>query len=100
MKSQRSKATDISKKVKKEVWERDGHKCIFCGSAYAMPNVHVIPRSKGGLGIPQNIVTGCLNCHHLMDQSVHRKEYIDYANKYLDSIYGKRNEQDLIYKKF
>lgn len=61
-----------------------------------MPNVHVISRANGGLGIEQNIVTGCLECHRKMDQSVHRKQMIDYANKYLDSIYGKR--ENLTYK--
>ena len=62
-----------------------------------MPNVHVIPRSKGGLGIPENIVTGCLQCHHMMDQSPERQKYIDYANQYLDRIYGPR--ENLVYKK-
>ena len=100
MKSKRSKATDISKSVKENVWERDGHKCIFCGSRYAMPNVHVIPRSKGGLGIEKNIVTGCLNCHFKMDNSPEREKYIEKANNYLDSIYGERNIDELIYKKF
>ena len=98
MKSQRSKATDIPQKVKKIVWERDGHRCIFCGSYYAMPNTHVVPRSKGGLGIEQNIVTACLNCHRNMDQTTKRELYVEKANEYLDSIYGKR--ENLTYKKF
>lgn len=96
MKSKRSKSTDIPQKVKKIVWERDNQRCIFCGSHYAMPNVHVISRANGGLGIEQNIVTGCLECHRKMDQSVYRKQMVDYANKYLDSIYGKR--ENLTYK--
>ncbi len=49
--SKRSKACDISPKVKKKVWERDNHCCIICGSPYAMPNAHYIARSQGGLGI-------------------------------------------------
>lgn len=63
-----------------------------------MPNAHVIPRSKGGLGIEENVITACLNCHHKMDQSTNRKIYLQIANQYLDSIYGKR--QNLTYKKF
>lgn len=100
MKSKKSKKTDISKKVKEEIWDRDNHRCIFCGSAYAMPNVHVIPRSKGGLGIPENVVTGCLECHRKMDQSTKRNEYLERANAYLDKIYGARNIDDLVFKKF
>lgn len=44
--SKRSKACDISPKVKKKVWERDNHCCIICGSPYAMPNAHYIKRSQ------------------------------------------------------
>lgn len=100
MKSRRSKATDIPQNVKKIVWERDNHKCIFCGSYYAMPNAHIVPRSKGGLGIEQNIVTACLECHRKMDQSSLRKIYLQIAKQYLNSIYGNYNEADLVYKKF
>lgn len=62
-----------------------------------MPNAHVISRASGGLGVEQNIVTACLNCHRLMDQSPQRKMYISIANDYLDSIYGER--KDLVYRK-
>ena len=65
-----------------------------------MPNVHVISRSKGGLGIPENTVTGCIECHYKMDQTSLRETYIKIANQYLDSIYGPRNYDDLVYKKF
>ena len=65
MKSKRAKACDISKKVKDRVWERDGGRCIICGSPYAMPNSHYIRRSQGGLGIEENIVTMCLCCHNM-----------------------------------
>ena len=62
-----------------------------------MPNAHVISRANGGLGIEQNIVTACLDCHNRMDQSPQRKIYLKIANDYLDSIYGER--KDLVYHK-
>ena len=99
MKSKRSKATDISLKVKEDVWERDGHRCIFCGSKYAMPNAHYIPRSKGGLGISKNVVTACIDCHSKMDNSVHRKEYLEKTRKYLMKCYPDWDESELIYEK-
>ena len=100
MKSKRAKACDISPKTKQIVWDRDGQRCIFCGSPYAMPNAHVVSRGKLGLGIEQNVVTACLNCHRKMDQTIHRKEMLEKANKYLDAIYGERNTEDLVYKNF
>lgn len=46
-KHQRTKATDISQVVKKEVWERDNHRCIFCDIEVPVSNAnaHFIPRS-------------------------------------------------------
>ena len=89
MKSKRSKACDISQKTKRIVWERDHERCIFCGSHQAMPNAHVLPRSKGGLGVPENIVTACWQCHEAMDHSSQRERMLKQANHYLDEIYGK-----------
>lgn len=50
MKSKRSQACEISQKVKKIVWERDKHKCIFCGRyvPQTCANAHYIKRSQRG----------------------------------------------------
>lgn len=103
MKHRRSKATDISQKVKNIVWERDNHCCIICGSPYAMPNAHYISRAQGGLGIPENIVTMCLKCHDEYDNGKDRERIsIGYRIEgYLIGCYGdKWNQRDLIYKKY
>ena len=50
LKSKRAKATEITKQVKLEVWERDKGRCVVCGNSYiVLPNAHVVPRSKGGM---------------------------------------------------
>lgn len=97
--SKRTKACDITNKVKIKVWERDEYRCIFCGSSQAMPNVHYIPRAKGGLGIEQNVVTACIECHMLLDQSVLRKEMLEKAKRHLQKHYEDWNEESLVYKK-
>ena len=99
MKSKRAKACDITKKVKDIVWERDGHKCIICGSYQAMPNSHYIRRSQGGLGIEENIVTMCQRCHYMYDQGGERESIASYTERYLRSKYPNWNPQNLIYKK-
>ena len=100
MKTKRSKACDITQAVKKKVWERDGGLCIVCGNPQSMPNAHFIPRSKGGLGIEQNIVTLCLNCHHNFDNTSQRPVYREYIRKYLQGKYGANwGIEKLIYKK-
>lgn len=100
MKTARSKACDITKGVKKKVWERDGQRCIVCWSRNAMPNAHFIPRSKGGLGVEQNIVTLCQDCHRAYDQTPQRPIHQAFIRNYLKEKYGPTwNEEDLIYKK-
>lgn len=99
MKTKRAKACDITKKVKDRVWERDGGRCIICGSGWAMPNSHYIRRSQGGLGIEENIVTMCHRCHYMYDQGGDRKAIATYTEKYLRSKYPNWNPEKLIYKK-
>ena len=99
MKTKRSKACDITQKVKERVWERDGGKCIICGSYQAMPNSHYIRRSQGGLGIEENVVTMCQRCHALYDQGVDREAIAAYTRNYLRKIYPGWDESKLIYKK-
>lgn len=95
----RTKALDISKKVKDIVWERDNHCCILCGNPYAMPNAHYIARSHSGLGIEQNIVTLCHACHHQYDNTADRKIIKKEIAEYLQNHYPNWNEEDLVYKK-
>lgn len=108
MKTKRSKATDIKEKVKKIVWERDKHRCVVCGNyCNVMPNAHYIPRSKGGLGIEQNIVTLCTEftenqCHRRYDFGTKEERKIigEKIKKYLQSKYDNWDEKDLTYKKY
>lgn len=99
MKTKRSRACDIPKKVKDIVWERDGHSCIICGSGQAMPNSHFIRRSQGGLGIEENIVTMCMRCHSMYDQYIDREAMEGFTEKYLRSKYPEWDKEKLIYKK-
>lgn len=99
LKSKRSRACDIPKKVKDKVWERDHNRCIICGSFYAKPNAHYIPRSKGGLGIEENIVTLCERCHYDYDHTTFRKEMGEYIEAYLKRKYPGWEKEKVLYKK-
>lgn len=99
MKSKRSKACEIPKKVKEIVYERDSGRCIVCGKN-GIPNAHYIRRSQGGLGIEQNIVTLCTKCHHDFDNGNMRQKIGKIIHDYLQSIYDDWDEKDLIYDKW
>ncbi len=98
MKSARTRACDITRAVKERVWERDGGKCIICGTHRAMPNSHFIPRSAGGLGIEENITTMCFACHNAFD-GVGRQQLFPVVRQYLKSRYPGWDEEKLIYRK-
>ena len=107
-KSRRAKATDIPWTVKMAVWERDNGCCVVCGNNHnVMPNAHYIPRSRGGLGIEQNVVTLCTEltenkCHRRFDfgSREEREEIGEKIRQHLMDCYGSEwNEADLYYKK-
>ena len=102
MKSKRTKACEIPHKVKETVWERDNHRCVFCGRWVPVSNAccHAIPRSHGGLGVDRNIVTGCAECHFRLDNTSDREVMLDKAKTYLRDKYKGWNERDLIYDKY
>lgn len=101
-KKKRTLATSISLNTKQIVWKRDKHKCIFCQKEVPLfnANAHLVKRSQGGLGIPENLVTACDDCHYEEDMGKNCKEYEMRAETYLKNYYGSTWErQNLIYKK-
>lgn len=97
--SRRAKALEIPQSVKRRVWERDGAQCILCGNREAMPNAHYISRAQGGLGVEQNVVTLCADCHRRYDQSTEREMLRKLIKRYLQIQYEDWNEEHLRYRK-
>lgn len=98
-KSQRTKALEIPPRVKEAVYERDGGACIWCAKQ-GQPNAHYIPRSRGGLGIEENILTLCWDCHMKYDQTDNRERMGVFFKGYLKSKYADWDETKLVYKKY
>lgn len=53
----------ISKQVMIDVWNRDGGKCVKCGSQDKLEYDHIIPFSKGGSNTFRNIQLLCESCN-------------------------------------
>ncbi len=45
------------------VLDRDGYKCQLCGAKQDLHLHHIVPRSKGGVDRPENLITLCSECH-------------------------------------
>ena len=93
----RTKALSIPPKVKAQVWDRDLHRCVLCGTPCASPDAHFISRAQGGLGIPENIVPLCRACHDRYDNRAVLRERL---RDHLMTWYPNWDEQNLIYKKW
>lgn len=49
--------------TRRSVLERDGHSCVYCGRR-AESIDHVVPRSRGGEHVWDNVVASCRTCNH------------------------------------
>jgi 5-methylcytosine-specific restriction endonuclease McrA len=50
--------------TRRAVFARDGGHCVYCGATAATID-HVVPRSRGGLHVWENVVSACHRCNHL-----------------------------------
>ena len=57
------KTRRITQEVKDKVWNRDGGKCVECGSNENLEFDHIIPHSKGGANTYRNIQLLCEPCN-------------------------------------
>jgi hypothetical protein len=57
------KRKPISQNIKDKVWNRDGGKCVECGSNEKIEFDHIIPFSKGGTDTYRNLQILCEKCN-------------------------------------
>ena len=96
----KTKATSIPGKVKAAVWRRDFGRCVLCGSRNAGPHCHYIRRSQCGLGVEENIWTGCAACHEAFDGEATDGPLHQEVEAHLRSQYPGWDKRDLIYQKY
>lgn len=49
------------------LFRRDNHRCLYCGGVFTRDQLtrdHVIPRSKGGKDVWENVVAACKRCNN------------------------------------
>ena len=56
----------VQRKIsRRALFARDGWRCVYCGSTAGRLTLdHVVPRSRGGDSVWENVVTSCAPCNH------------------------------------
>lgn len=55
----------VMKLTRKEILQRDGHTCQYCGKrSHDLTLDHVMPRHRGGRHTWENVVAACKPCNH------------------------------------
>jgi len=101
--NKRTKDLNATRSVRVAVYERDSWDgtpcCVTCGRPGEHDLAHYVPRSLGGLGIPENLVNLCRTCHMATDQSAARQNMLRQIREYLQRKHFGWNVSDLVYKK-
>jgi 5-methylcytosine-specific restriction endonuclease McrA len=70
-KIKREKSAFLSMEEKRKiVYERDGYKCVECGSEENLTLDHTYPRSRGGDASVENFQTMCETCNKLKGNKI------------------------------
>lgn len=50
--------------TRRNLFQRDQHRCQYCGSTQNPLSIdHILPRSRGGADVWENVTTACLGCN-------------------------------------
>jgi hypothetical protein len=80
--------------INRELFARDRYLCAYCGTKYFASKLtrdHILPRSKGGPDVWENVVTACRGCNQRKDdrtpeQANMKLLYVPYVPSYNETL--------------
>lgn len=51
------------RELRRTVLEADRHECVYCGTSDNLVVDHIIPHSRGGKAVFENLLTACRSCN-------------------------------------
>ena len=105
--NKRTKALSITWNTKEKVWKRQHGRSLYSGKPISVSECccHFIPRSKGGLGIEENIIGLTYEEHMIFDNNLigshlaESKLIEKKAREHLMKSYSDWDESKLIWRK-
>lgn len=92
----------VSKRVRFEVFKRDGFRCLYCGRTppqVVLEADHILPVAGGGPDAMDNLATSCFDCNRgksdvplesaspplaeVMDEAIEKREQMEAYNRFL-----------------
>lgn len=67
---QRGASDRPARDLRRQVWERDGGRCVECGSTFDLQYDHVIPFALGGATTFENLQILCSRCNQRKGQQI------------------------------
>jgi hypothetical protein len=85
----------FTEKLKDQVRERDNNRCVVCEGETDLHVHHKIPREKGGLHHPANLVTLCSSCHGVIETADINKAFKKCVTNYKKNKYRQLKPREL-----
>lgn len=95
-----AKRKSLTKKVRFEVFKRDGFKCMYCGAEAPKAVLHVDhinPVAKGGSNEILNLVTSCMDCNAgKSDRTLSDDSAVMKQRRQLDELHERREQMEMM----
>jgi hypothetical protein len=85
----------FTEKLKDQVRERDNNRCVVCEGETELHVHHKIPREKGGLHHPANLVTLCASCHGVIETADINKAFKKCLTNYKKNKFRQMKPREL-----